>query len=56
MQFLLNFTFKITSIANDFRVNDATGAEVAFVRQKLFKLKEEIQVFTTKAAQNLILP
>ncbi|HNX89187.1 MAG TPA: hypothetical protein PKH58_08900 [Paludibacteraceae bacterium] len=53
MQFPLNFTFKITSIANDFRVNDATGAEVAFVRQKLFKLKEEIQVFNNESRSEL---
>jgi len=53
MQFPLNFTFKITSIANDFRVNDATGAEVAYVRQKLFKLKEEIQVFNNQSRSEL---
>lgn len=54
MQFPLNFTFKITTISNDFRVNDATGAEVAFVRQKLFKLKEEVQVFNDESRSQLI--
>ncbi len=49
MQFPLNFTFKISSIANDFRVHDATGAEVAYVRQKVFKLKEEVQVFNDES-------
>jgi len=49
MQFPLNFTFKITTITNDFRVQDATGQEVAFVRQKLLKLKEEIQVFNDES-------
>ena len=53
MQFPLNFTFKITTISNDFRVNDATGAEVAFVRQKLFKLKEEVQVFNDESRSQL---
>ena len=53
MQFPLNFTFKITTINNDFRVNDATGAEVAFVRQKLFKLKEEVQVFNDESRSQL---
>ena len=54
MQFPLNFTFKITTISNDFRVNDATGAEVAFVRQKLFKLKEEVQIFNNESRSQLI--
>ena len=53
MQFPLNFTFKITTISNDFRVNDATGAEVAFVRQKLFKLKEQVQVFNDESRSQL---
>ena len=53
MQFPLNFTFKITTISNDFRVNDATGSEVAFVRQKLFKLKEEVQVFNDESRSQL---
>ena len=53
MQFPLNFTFKITTISNDFRVNDATGAEVAFARQKLFKLKEEVQVFNDESRSQL---
>ena len=49
MQFPLNFTFKISSIANDFRVHDAAGVEVAYVRQKVFKLKEEVQVFNNES-------
>lgn len=53
MQFPLNFTFKITSIANDFRVQDAAGVEVAFVRQKMFKLKEEIHVFNNESRSEL---
>ena len=53
MQFPLNFTFKITTISNDFRVNDATGADVAFVRRKLFKLKEEVQVFNDESRSQL---
>lgn len=45
MQFPLYITFKISTISNDFRVHDADGKELAFVRQKLFKMKEEIYVF-----------
>ncbi|MHB9056818.1 MAG: LURP-one-related/scramblase family protein [Paludibacteraceae bacterium] len=48
MQFPLYFTFKISTITNDFRVHDANGKELAFVRQKLFKMKEEIHVFSNE--------
>ena len=53
MQFPLQFTFKITTITNDFRVHDAEGREQAFVRQKLFKLKEEINVFSNESRTQL---
>jgi len=53
MQFPLDLTFKISTITNDFLVNDATGAEVAFVRQKLFKLKDEIHVFNNESRSQL---
>ena len=53
MQFPLQLTFKITTITNDFRVQDAEGRELAFVRQKLFRLKEEIHVFSDESRQQL---
>lgn len=53
MLFPLRFTFKITTITNDFRVHDAEGREQAFVRQKLFKLKEEIHVFSNEDRSQL---
>lgn len=53
MLFPLQFTFKITTITNDFRVHDAEGREQAFVRQKLFKLKEEIHVFSNEDRSQL---
>ncbi len=48
MEFPLRFTFKISTITNDFRVHDASGREQAFVRQKLLRLKEEIHVFSNE--------
>lgn len=44
----LTFEFKIGTLANDFIVKDAEGITVAYVRQKMFKLKEAIQVFTNE--------
>jgi len=42
----LNFTFKIGTLANDFVAKDANGQTVAYVRQKMFKLKEKVVVFS----------
>jgi len=45
LNFPLNFHFKLLSIANDFFVRDEAGNEIAYTRQKMFKLKEWINVF-----------
>ena len=44
-QFPITFHFKITSLANDFNAIDAQGNTVAYVRQKMLKFKEDIEVF-----------
>ena len=48
----LNFEFKITSLANDFNVKDANGNSLAYVRQKMFKLKKQFLFFQMKPKQN----
>ena len=49
MQFPLNYpltlSFKIVAFAPQFSVKDANGNLVAYVKQKLFKLKEAVTVF-----------
>ncbi len=45
IKFPVNFTFKVSSLANDFTATDATGHTIAYVRQKMFKLKEDIEIF-----------
>ena len=50
----LNFEFKITSLANDFNVKDANGKSLAYVRQKMFKLKEAISVFSNETKTELL--
>lgn len=52
LQFPLSLTFKITTLANDFVAKDAMGNTLGFVRQKILKLVDEVQVFTdeTKTA------
>nr|WP_315870997.1 hypothetical protein [Trichocoleus desertorum] len=45
MQYPLTLTFKFWSLAPQLSVEDATGDTIFCIRQKLFKLKEVINVF-----------
>jgi len=46
MNFPLQFRFKIISFSSRLIVEDADRAGVAFVKQKMFRLKEHVEVFT----------
>jgi len=54
INFPVNFQFKISSLANDFTATDANGKVIAYVRQKMFKLKEDIEIYNdeSKSAVN----
>lgn len=41
----LTFSFKIVALAPQFSITDANGRLIAYVKQKLFKLKEAVTVF-----------
>jgi len=43
-QYPLSLVFKITTLSSDFTVSDAGGASLFYVRQKMFKLAEEVVV------------
>lgn len=45
LQYPLNLSFKIVALAPQFSIKDANGNLVAYVKQKLFKLKEAVTVF-----------
>lgn len=47
--FPIQFEFKISSLANDFSARDASGKTIAYVRQKMFKFKEAIQVYSDES-------
>lgn len=49
LQFPIRFRFKITTLANDFTATDANGQVIAYVRQKLFKLKEDISIYADES-------
>jgi uncharacterized protein YxjI len=53
IQFPVNFQFKVSTIANDFTATDADGKTLAYVRQKMFKLKEDIQIYSNDTREKL---
>ncbi|MFT6982406.1 MAG: hypothetical protein ACJAUD_001173 [Crocinitomicaceae bacterium] len=52
--FPLEFTFKIGTMANDFIAKDSTGKTLAYVRQKMFKLKEAVSVYTDDSKSEVL--
>ncbi len=50
----VNFQFNITTFSNDFVAKDANGNTIAYVKQKMFKLKEDINIYNdeTKSKVN----
>lgn len=47
----LEFEFKISTFSNDFIAKDSSGKTIAYVRQKMLKLKEEVIVFSDETKQ-----
>lgn len=53
-EYPLLFEFKIGTLSNDFIAKDASGKTLVYVRQKMFKLKEAIQVFSNEKKEELL--
>ncbi len=49
LNYPLDFKFKISTLSSDFNITDRNGAYVAYVRQKMFKLKEDVVVFSDES-------
>ncbi|MBT8189329.1 MAG: hypothetical protein KJO29_02780 [Bacteroidia bacterium] len=49
IQFPVTFKFKISTLSNDFTATDARERVIAYVRQKLFKLKEEVIIYDNES-------
>ena len=49
LAFPLRLSFKLLAFAPQFYVHDANGASLAYVKQKLFKFKEAVTVFTDES-------
>ena len=52
--FPIQFEFKITSMVNDFTAKDSTGKTIAYVRQKMFKFKEAISVYSNDQRKDVL--
>lgn len=53
LQFPIRFQFKISTLANDFTASDASGKVVAYVRQKMFKFKEDIVIYQDESRSQI---
>ncbi len=53
MKYPLQMSFKIMALAPQIRVKDADDQWVCYVKQKLFKLKEAVTVFSDDSKQNV---
>lgn len=49
----IDFTFKIATLSNDFVAKDADGRVLSYVRQKMFKLVDEISVYADDSKSKL---
>lgn len=49
MNYPLQLSFKLVALAPQLKVTDATGATVCYVRQKMFRLKESVEVFADES-------
>ncbi|MFQ3213026.1 MAG: hypothetical protein ACI9XJ_002773 [Marivirga sp.] len=54
IQFPVHFQFNIATFSNDFTASDANGNSFAYVRQKMFKFIEDIEIFENESRSNLI--
>ncbi|MFO0941748.1 MAG: hypothetical protein U0930_13410 [Pirellulales bacterium] len=51
MHYPLELRFKVFSLAQQFTVRDASGTPIMFVKQKMFRLKEKVEVFVDESQQ-----
>lgn len=52
--FPINFKFKISTLANDFTATDAGGGTIAYVRQKMFRFKDAILLYTNETKTDVL--
>ncbi|HMV15292.1 MAG: hypothetical protein IT275_11935 [Chitinophagales bacterium] len=53
LQYPLSFTFKITTFSNDFIVKDNNGMVVSYIKQKMFRFIEDINIYSDETKSQL---
>lgn len=53
LEFPIKFEFKITTFSNDFTATDASGKVIAYVKQKMFRLKEDIAIYSDESKSKI---
>ena len=54
LNYPLELVFKIVTIGSRVRVTDAAGKQIAYVRKKKFKLKEDVRIYEDEDQRNLL--
>lgn len=54
MNFPIELSFKLLAIASQIYIRDSSGSVIGYVRQKLFKLKEDINVYADEGQSRLL--
>jgi uncharacterized protein YxjI len=54
LHYPIKFSFKITTLSNDFTAQNASGQTIAYVKQKMFKLKEAITVYSDESKTRVL--
>jgi len=54
LQYPLQLSFKVLALASQATVTDATGRTVLYTKQKLFKFREHVEIFTDNTQSTLL--
>jgi hypothetical protein len=54
LSYPLDLSFKIVTIGTRIKIKDSVGRQVAYVRKKKFKLKEDVGVYTDETQSRLL--
>lgn len=53
LHFPIDLVFRISTFSNDFTATDGFGHTIGYIRQKMFKLKEEIKIYSDTSQTKL---
>lgn len=54
LEYPIKFSFKVTTLSNDFTAKNAQGQTIAYVKQKMFKLKEAVNVYSDESKSQVL--